>query len=56
MKRKGWILGEMFLKEGLTDEVVKYSQELDITVVEQQRILLNQYLNNNKKNQDISYK
>lgn len=54
MNKQGLRLGEMFLKEGLSDDVIKASQELDIPIVKQQKILLKQYLlDKNKKNKPL---
>lgn len=49
MKKQSWILGEKFLKEGASNSVVKESQELDIIIVEKQKILLERYLENKNK-------
>lgn len=49
MNEKSIQLGELFLKEGLTETVIKESQELDIYIVEQQKLLLLQNFNETKK-------
>ena len=49
MKKKGEFLGEMYLREGLTENVIEYSQALDIPIAKQQRILLEEYLRTKNK-------
>lgn len=49
MKDISWKLGEKFLKEGANLDVVKESQELDILIVEKQKLLLKKYLENKNK-------
>lgn len=49
MKDISWKLGEKFLKEGANLDVVKESQELDIIIVEKQKLLLKKYLENKNK-------
>lgn len=48
MKNKSFLLGERFVKEGLNEDIVKESQELDVIIVKKQKQLFEQYLKEKK--------